>query len=157
MKCNACKYEDIEKIQLYDYVVEKCKTCNYIRVTAEQYLELVYNAFYTMNVGNIKSFSSLPSLDKRAQNAIKKFNKYSNLSAFKTVDSFTCKCNVCMNDLVEFYNIFFKKFHFFFCPFCNSIYFKKEKFIEFMEHLKKASVSFNLIDFLKEIFLLKEK
>ena len=42
MKCQSCNLKKIKKILFYDFVVQKCKSCEYIRMFSDDFELLKY-------------------------------------------------------------------------------------------------------------------
>jgi len=156
-KCEVCPYECISDILLYDYIVQKCSRCEFIRISASQYSELLYKVMHSLNVGQIKSYTTLGEVSKKSAREMEKFIKVAELSSFKPSTLGVGVCNVCRSSMCEVTNSYFSHFKMYYCLGCNSVYFKKEDFLEFTEFLSGVVKPFSLIDFIKEIFHWKVK
>lgn len=154
-KCPICEYDDISDISLYEYSVQKCGKCEYIRVSVEQYSELLYKVMYSLNVGKIKSYINASEFTKESIKEMNRFIKVAELNSFKLNKLKVGKCNVCMSDLSELKNKYYKFFKIYYCIDCNSIYFNKMEFLDFVIFLDKIRRPFNFLRFLKEIFHLR--
>lgn len=151
-KCPICEYKTISDILLYDTVVQKCSRCDFIRVSTIEYSNLMYKVLYSLNIGHLKSYINIEDMDKNDADRLRKFISIVDLSSFNCTRKSTGTCNVCREALNELSNKYFKFFKIYYCIGCNSVYFDKKNFIEFVDFLTEVNKPFSFLRFLKEIF-----
>ena len=119
MKCQSCNLKKIKKILFYDFVVQKCKSCEYIRMFSDDFELLKYQVLYSKNVGNIKKHEDLNLYSELEKKYIEDFLKCF-LTKKKIIENNNEVCDICTDKLKK---INVNGFVYYECNYCNSIYF----------------------------------
>ena len=154
-KCTRCEYGDISDVLLYDCLVQKCGKCGYVRVSVGQYSELLYKVMYSLDVGQIRSYTDAGCISPESAKEIGKFIMAAELDSFRLSRLEAGECDVCRTGLSELRNRYYSPFSGYYCIGCNSVYFSRDEFLEFVRFLDKARRPLGLRWLIREIFHLK--
>ena len=133
MKCQSCNLKKIKKILFYDFVVQKCKSCEYIRMFSDDFELLKYQVLYSKNVGNIKKHEDLNLYSELEKKYIEDFLKCF-LTKKKIIENNNEVCDICKDKLKK---INVNGFVYYECNYCNSIYFLQKDFEDFVNNIIK--------------------
>ena len=133
MKSQSCNLKKIKKILFYDFVVQKCKSCEYIRMFSDDFELLKYQVLYSKNVGNIKKHEDLNLYSELEKKYIEDFLKCF-LTKKKIIENNNEVCDICKDQLKK---INVNGFVYYECNYCNSIYFLQKDFEDFVNNIIK--------------------
>lgn len=149
MKCENCNLKKIRKIFFYDFIIQKCPSCEYVRLFIDDFELLKYQALYLKNIGNIKKHEELLLYSELNKKYIEDFLKLFS-SNVKRVDSDNKVCDVCKEKLKK---VIVNKFTYYECNYCTSIYFLQNDFENFINEGIKQIYRKNYM--FKIIFIIK--
>ncbi len=152
IKCNDCNTSQITSVMFHNIALEKCLDCDYFRIDGQNYNELIFNCLYEENIAGVKKYFYISEIPAEDMKKIQKFSKYFLLSSFKIADEQDILCNRCKTNLVEFKNKYLPSFKIYYCSYCNSIYFSKDAFDNFLKHIINK-VKYSLFERLKRFFI----
>lgn len=155
-KCEFCKYDNIDHISCFSLPIDICLKCEYIRVPFIMYHEFIKAYMIDSNFYDLKKYIDELEIPVNNRKIYNKFINYTYISNFKNKKLSNEYCNFCGEKLNIIENKTFKKFNMYYCSYCESLYFKKNDFIEMCEYLKKRTINscrwFGFIYKLIEIF-----
>lgn len=152
IKCNECNNSQIESVMFHSIVLEKCLDCNYFRIDGQQYNKLIFNCLYEENIAGVKKYFYVSEISEEDMKKIQKFSKYFVLSSFKMTNGQDIVCNRCKTNLVEFKNKYLPSFKIYYCSYCDSIYFNKDAFNNFLKHIISRT-KYSLLERIKRFFI----
>lgn len=132
-KCIECNIKKVKTIIFHEFEFQKCYDCNYVRIFQKDFKSFVNLLTNKYNIGNIKHYDSWFNCNDYELKLLNDFS--STFEKFEINDVTKNTCDFCTEQL---YNAtFYKKFQFFFCKECGSIYFLQDDFNDFLSFLIK--------------------
>lgn len=150
MFCNPCKYEKINQIKLYDFIVDECSECEYCSIPVIEYFNFIRMVIIKYHFLNISILTDIDILPKHLKNKYQMLFECFSINLNNLFES-NYQCRICGEDFYEIKKD--KNFSLYFCQNCMNIFFNKKDFKKYVEKEIKFINKFYYFIYMKERFL----